>query len=298
MASVPSSSDPILVLGGTSIVGKRVADQLASAAVPALVASLSGKAASSKWLTGVTFDWFDRATWENPWKAAGEHAVRAVYIIAPPIVDSAPIMEEFVNLALTKGTRRFVLQSATTSESNADWGMGQLHAYVRTLGNKGKADWAALRPTWFMENFSEREAHFKAIKDEKKIYSATNRGILPFVSADDVAACAVVLLTQTAPPHTEYMLLGPHNMSYEMVAQIIGEVIGKRVKHVSLSPQHLHERLQKMGLPKDYAKILTEYEFKISLQKEHRFNQIVEDLLGRKPIDFRTFAEKAKEAWI
>jgi hypothetical protein len=67
------------------------------------------------------------------------------------------------------------------------------------------------------ENFSEVPSHVNFIRNEKKIYSATDRGILPFVSADDVAACAVVLLTQFTPPHTEYILLGPENMSYEKV---------------------------------------------------------------------------------
>lgn len=150
MAYVLSSRDPILVLGGTGKIGKRIADQLASAALPALVASRSGMAPESKWLTGVKFDWFDRTTWDNPWKAAGDHKVRAVHIIAPPIIDSAPIMIEFVNFALTTGTRRFVLQSGTPLEAGDEWGMGQLHAYVRRLGNEGKCDWAALRPTWFM----------------------------------------------------------------------------------------------------------------------------------------------------
>lgn len=156
MASVISSRDPILVLGGTGKVGKRIADQLASAETPALVASRSGEAPPNKWLTGVKFDWFDQATWEHPWKAADEHPVRAVYIIAPLIFDSALIMIQFVNFALTKGTRRFILQSAAPVEAGDDCGMGQLHAYVRRLGNEGKADWAALRPTWFMGTVSER----------------------------------------------------------------------------------------------------------------------------------------------
>ena len=150
MAFVLSSRGSILVLGGTGKIGKRIADQLASAAIPTLVASRSGEAPQNKWLTGVKFDWFDQSTWEAPWKAAGEHSVRAVYIIAPPILDSAPIMIQFVDFALSRGTRRFVLQSGTPLEAGDGWGMGQLHAYVRRLGNEGRADWAALRPTWFM----------------------------------------------------------------------------------------------------------------------------------------------------
>jgi festuclavine dehydrogenase len=155
MAIGLSSRGFILVLGGTGKVGKRIANQLASAAVPTLVASPSGKAPPNDWLTGVKFDWFDQSTWQNPWKAAGEHGIRAIYLIAPPILDSAPAMIQFVDSAMAKGTRRFVLQSCTPIEAGDEWGMGQLHAYVRRLGNEGRADWAVLRPTWFMGKVSQ-----------------------------------------------------------------------------------------------------------------------------------------------
>lgn len=53
-----------------------------------------------------------------------------------------------------------------------------------------------------------------------------------------------------------------------------------------------------MGLPEEYAEILAEYEYRISLNKEHRWNETIEGLLGRKPTDFQTFAQKAKEVWV
>ncbi|KAB5549860.1 hypothetical protein GE09DRAFT_1128074 [Coniochaeta sp. 2T2.1] len=299
MAFVLPSRDPILVLGGTGKIGKRIADNLASAAIPTLVASRSGEAPSNQWLTGVKFDWFDKSTWENPWKAAGEHAVRAVHIIAPPIVDSFDLMKEFVDMALTKGTRRFILQSGSPLEAGDDkLGMGLLHEYVRKLGTEGKADWAALRPTWFMENFSEVQSHIDSINNEHRIYSATDKGQVPFVSADDVAECAVVLLTQPAPPHTEYLLVGPKHMTYDEVAQIIGELVGKRIKHDHLTDQQFQDRMVSLGMPEDLAQVLAEYEHRIALQKERHSNETIQNLLGRKPTCFRTVAEKVKEVWI
>lgn len=53
-----------------------------------------------------------------------------------------------------------------------------------------------------------------------------------------------------------------------------------------------------MGMAEDYAKVMSEYEFRISLNKEHRWNETIEDLLGRRPTNFRTFAQNAKEAWL
>jgi festuclavine dehydrogenase len=158
----PDPKSQILVIGGTGTVGSRIVNQLAAASIPAIVASRSGEAPENEYLTGVKFDWFDKTTHDAPFEAAGEPGIRAVYIIAPPVIDSAPLMKAFINHALEKGTRRFVLQSATPIEAGSDaFGMGQVHSYLRDLGNQGKADWCALRPTWFQGRwpFSPTDQH-------------------------------------------------------------------------------------------------------------------------------------------
>lgn len=144
----PDPKGPILILGGTDKVGSRIASQLDAAGVPALVASPSGEAPPSKFLRGVRFDWLDPSTYQNPFEAAGKDGIRAVYVIPPPILDSAPPVLEFINRAITEGTRRFILQSATAVETGGT-DMGRVHAYVRDLGTRGMCDWAALRPTSF-----------------------------------------------------------------------------------------------------------------------------------------------------
>lgn len=70
------------------------------------------------------------------------------------------------------------------------------------------------------------------------------------------------------------------------------------MKHDNLTLEEFEERMQSMGVPEDYAKFMTRLEFKISFNKEHRWNETIVDLLGRKPKNFRTFAQDAKEAWI
>lgn len=146
----PDPKSPILILGGTGTVGSRIVKQLADASIPTLVASRTGGAPDSEHVKGVKFDWHDKSTHDGPFMAAGDIGIRAVYLIAPPVIASAPVMIEFINRALSKGTRRFVLQSATPIEAGCDTlGLGKVHQYLRELGNQGKADWCVLRPTWF-----------------------------------------------------------------------------------------------------------------------------------------------------
>jgi festuclavine dehydrogenase len=136
---------PLLILGGTGTVGSRIVQQLASSSIPALVASRSGSGKN-----GVIFDWHDRKTWNNPYEKGG---VRAVYLIAPPMIDAASVMMDFVDFAREKGTKRFVLQSASSIEPGGP-AMGKVHAYLRELGTRGEVDWAVLRPTWFQREYS------------------------------------------------------------------------------------------------------------------------------------------------
>ncbi|HEV2604757.1 MAG TPA: ergot alkaloid biosynthesis protein, partial [Microvirga sp.] len=60
--------------------------------------------------------------------------------------------------------------------------MGEVHAWLAT----NAPEWAVLRPSWFMQNFSEGP-HGRTIREESAIYSATDTGRVGFISADDIA---------------------------------------------------------------------------------------------------------------
>lgn len=233
------------MLGGTGTVGSRLVHQLAASPqaeqYTILAASRNGSRSttapqSNPRVQHVTFNWHDADTWNNPFSQAV--AVDAVYLIAPPALDSGRLMTAFIDFARARGVRRFVLQSASSIEAGGP-AMGKVHAYLRELGEKGEVEWAALRPTWFqraffsfsspipsfhlllvprlmcgIENFAVQPAHAKAIREESKIYSATGGGKIPWVSADDIAAVAVRALTGAEPPNTDYLVLGAELLSY------------------------------------------------------------------------------------
>lgn len=69
-----------------------------------------------------------------------------------------------------------------------------------------------------MQNFSEAQ-HLTPIRDEGKLYSATNNGRIPFVSTEDIACVAKHLLTDEKPHNTDYVVLGPELLSYDDVSQ-------------------------------------------------------------------------------
>jgi festuclavine dehydrogenase len=73
-----------------------------------------------------------------------------------------------------------------------------------------------LKPTWFMENFSEQQ-HLPTIRDQDVIITATGEGRLPFVSAEDIAAVGFRALTDERSHDCDHLILGPELFSYDEV---------------------------------------------------------------------------------
>ncbi|KAL2123124.1 hypothetical protein VTJ04DRAFT_3579 [Mycothermus thermophilus] len=242
--------------------------------------------------------------------------VRAVYLSAPASLRAAEgAMTHFVALARERGARRFVLQSAFSSSlplaevagAGAGTGtgrrgsgggpLGKVQAYLREMGGRGEVEWAVVEGGWVQENFSTFPAHVNAIRNESKIYSATGEGRIPWVSADDVAAVAARALTDPDPPNTEYQVLGPELLSYGDIAQILTQVLGRRVVHVPLHASELERRHRAYGMPEDYARLLGAMETAVKFGAEERTNDAVLAMTGTAPRRFRDFAAAMRDVW-
>lgn len=78
-----------------------------------------------------------------------------------------------------------------------------------------------MRPTWFMDNWSEQGSLQKSVRAEGRAYSASGSGRIPWVSKTDIAACAYSALTAEEPPNGDYIILGPELLSYGEVSPMI-----------------------------------------------------------------------------
>ena len=148
MTSTTGEKGAILLLGGTGTVGTRIAPLLSSQNYTPILASQSGSSSSS--YSTVKFDWTDSSTWSS---ALESHtSIKAVYIIASGMADPGPTAKQFIELALERGVKRFVLQSAT-SVPEGGYAMGKIHSTLREMGDAGRLEWGVIRPTWFQGSF-------------------------------------------------------------------------------------------------------------------------------------------------
>ena len=274
-------SGPVLVTGATGKTGRRLLAALRARGVPA-------RAASRRPGEGdVHFDWRDRSTWDAAVDGAG-----SAYLVSPSgVADPAPLMIEFAEAAMAKGVARFVLLSASLLEAGGP-AMGQVHRWLAGSA----AQWAVLRPSWFMQNFSEGP-HRATIRDEHAIYSATGSGRVPFISAGDIADAAATVLTADRAPNTDFVLTGAEALDHAEVAARISAAVGFAVTHKPVSVEELAARHRAAGLGEAHAKVLAAMDAAIAEGAEDRTTPDLQRLIGRPPIGFSSFVTDNVAAW-
>lgn len=280
------SAQGILVTGGTGKTGGRIVRKLLARGQRVRVASRSGSALEGA--TGVRFDWHAPATHD-----AALEGIERVYLVAPNEVASAhAVMAPFIERALQRGVRRFVLLSSSMLPEGGP-AMGSVHALL----HERAPEWAVLRPSWFMQNFSEQQGHLESIRREGVIYSATGEGRVPFIDAEDIAEVGVRALVDERSHDTDLVLTGPRALSYGQVAHVIGEVLGRPIRHVNLSSEALQARFVSQGLTGPHAALLAGLDEAIQQGMEDRTTPSVEQVTGRSPRSFSEFARASAAAW-
>ncbi|GAA3209029.1 hypothetical protein GCM10020256_05990 [Streptomyces thermocoprophilus] len=199
-------------------------------------------------------------------------------------------MLPFLRRAREAGIRRAVLLSSSAVPAGGP-AVGAVHQELPDLFD----EWAVLRPSWFMQNFTGDHTHARSIRDEGVIRSATGDGRVAFVDADDIAAVALHALTDPRSPDTDLILTGPEALGYDDIAATITEVTGRAVTHRRLSCEDMRDHWAAQ-MPEEFAAILAALDREIAAGAEDRVTDTVHRLTGRPPRTFRAHVEASARA--
>ncbi|MGD3112820.1 NAD(P)H-binding protein [Streptomyces sp. YGL11-2] len=272
-----------LVIGATGTTGSRVTAQLAARGWR--VKAASRRAIPVDGSCPVRFDWDDPTSFATALEGADR-----VYLI-PPLGarDPAAVMLPFLQQARVAGVRRAVLLSSSAIPAGGP-AVGQVHQALSGLFSQ----WAVLRPSWFMQNFTGNHTHARTIRAHGTIHTATGEGRVGFVDADDIAAVAVHALTKAQAPNTDLIITGPQALSYGDVATILTQVTGRTITHCQLTYEQMRDRLA-ADVPAEFAAMLAGMDHAIAEGAENRTTDTVQRLTGRPPRTFRAVAEREKD---
>jgi uncharacterized protein YbjT (DUF2867 family) len=266
-----------LLTGGTGKTSTRLAVQLREAGIAHRAASRRGQP---------PFDWSRPDTWDAVLAGA-----TSVYLVPPLAGDAAGVVIDFARAALAHGVRRFVLLSMSGLPPGGP-AQGRVHRWLEDNCD----DWAVLRPTAFMQNFSEGP-YLASIRDEDTIYSNTGAGRTPFIDAADIARAAFAALTAPTALNRDFILTADELLTYDDVAALISQACGRRISHTRVSTGAMTQRYVDRGLPEATARLLALGYQTIAEGAEDRTTEAVRTLTGSAPARFRAFAEANAGAW-
>jgi ergot alkaloid biosynthesis protein len=273
----------ILLTGGTGTTATAIARRLATRDHRVRLASRHAPGDGTH--QHVTFDWTDAST-----HAPALAGIERLYLVPPPaVLDPVPLMEPFIELALSNGVRRIVLLSASIIPEGSP-GVGTVHALLR----ERVPEWTVLRPSWFMQNFTG--SHYMA-EDARAgfLMTSTGEGRVAFVDVEDIAEVAARALLDEEPHNTGHVVTGPVAHTYTEVASILSQVSGRTIAHRHVSPAEVKARMVASGVPDEFAQILTSLEALIRDGAENRVTQTVQEVTGRPPSSLQEFAERHGE---
>jgi len=274
----PLADAPVLVLGATGKIGRRVLERLRAQGIAVRAGS---RAAQPR------FDWDDRSTWAPA--LAGAPAAYVPFSPDLAVPGAAETVAAFAALAVASGTRRLVLVSGR-GEAGAE-------RAERALQESGVAEWTIVRCSWFNQNFSESYLLDSVLDGEVAL--PVGDVAEPFVDADDIADVAVAALTRDGHAGCLYELTGPRLLTFPDAVAEIGAAAGRRVGFVSVSMDDYASAASAAGVPDDYLWLLR-YVFEETLDgRNASLGDGVRLALGRAPRDFADYARDvaATGAW-
>ncbi|WDZ81944.1 NAD(P)H-binding protein (plasmid) [Ensifer adhaerens] len=273
----------VVVLGSSGLVGRRLLPQLHDAGINVRSAGRSGR--------DVFFDWMAPDSFKLSLSGAN-----SLYLVPPAMVASPGLLvERLLEIAKDIGVRRVVAISSlgvTFPTEPAGSGRHQFESVIRESG----LDWRILRPSGFMQNFSEGFM-LSAIRYSRVIASAAGSGKVALVDSGDIASVAVAALTRDDLPGQTLEITGPEVFNFAEISEMISAAAGYSITYQPVLEQQMAQMMEAASIPTDYAQMLLRDQQAIREGHAIAVRATVEKVTGHAPKGFRQFARENAKAW-
>jgi uncharacterized protein YbjT (DUF2867 family) len=195
-----------------------------------------------------------------------------------------------IDLAKELGVGHIMLNSALGVDAVEQSPLRTVERYLMASG----VPYTIIRPNFFMENFST--GFLAPIVKQGGIFLAAADGQTSFISVADIADVAATAFAQSLVSK-EYNLTGPEALDHTQVAAIISKFSAKPVKYQPISEEDMLGGLRNTGMPESAVQYIAVLYRAARAGYTATLTRDVEDVTGRKPITFETFARNNADAW-
>ena len=268
----------ILVIGGTGKTGRRVAENLTNLGHNVRIGTRENNP---------KFDWDDPSTFAPALK--GMDRAYIVYYPDLAVPGAKEAITALTEAALKEGLEKVVLLS----------GKGETEAEEceQIVANSG-LNYTLVRASWFNQNFSE--GAFRDYVMGGVLALPMPEASVPFVDTNDIADVVTEGLLNDDYNGETLTVTGPSKLTFDEVAGILGEKLGRSIQYQPISMDEFKEGLTAAGLPESFIWLLGYLFTEVLGNSENQtVSNDVQRVLNRKPISFEEFAENkvAEGVW-
>ncbi|HET6160045.1 MAG TPA: NAD(P)H-binding protein [Dongiaceae bacterium] len=190
------------------------------------------------------------------------------------------------------GIKHVVYTSAPATHPNAPGSLIDDHFWTEQALIAAKLDWTILRNHLYTDLLLMGLPHAVATG---QLFTATGTRGRNYVTREDCARTAAAALTSAAGKQI-LDVNGPAPVTQDEIAAIAGEVTGKTVTHIAVSPDDLRKGMAGAGLPPFLIDVLVNFDIDAS-RGYHAINApTVKTLTGRDPSNVRAFLTEHRAA--
>lgn len=287
-----SPAETVLVTGATGNVGRALVPMLARGGVRVIAASRGGPPLreSADGANVRRLDLRDPAS-----VGAALEGVDRLFLATPLEKDMAGVANRVVEQAHDAGVRQIVRLSALGAGGGAATRLAAVHEETETALRACGRPFVCLRPNAFMQNVVGQFAD--TIRRTSRFAAPQGDGRVSTIDARDVAAVAAHVLTQSPPPTGCFDLTGPAALSNHDIAAVLSRLLGREIRYVDADPRETRAALHAQGVTAWLADIIMEL-YDLSARGDAALiTTDVEQLLGRAPTSFETFAADHADAF-
>ncbi|MBC3767047.1 NmrA family NAD(P)-binding protein [Neptunicella marina] len=271
-----NTNQTILVVGANGKTGSRVVNLLTDKNIEVRKASRS---------SDTFFDWQQPSSWD-----AALTGVQAAYVTYFPdlALPSAPAhIQQFCELARQKGVEHITLLS----------GRGEEAAQIcEDIVKQSGLSWNIVRCAWFNQNFNE--GLFKVALDSGVLAFPVGFVKEPFVDVNDIADVVVASLTEPGHQNKLYELTGPELLSFEDLAALFSQELGKTVSFQPVSVEQFSLSLQQMGVPDEVIQMLTYLFTQVLDGRNESLADGVSQALNRPARSFADYVQRNRDVFL
>lgn len=236
----------------------------------------------------VRLDFKDESTYKSALKD-----IDTVFLMRPPAISK---VKKYIYPFLVKMKEANINQVVFLSLQGGDKNIVVPHYKIERYIENLDIPYTFLRPSFFMQNLST--THLKEIKEDNEIYIPAGNGKTNFIDVRDIAEVGKKVILEEGHLEKGYELTGPDNLDYYQIAEIMSDILEKKIEYKSPSIFQFFMRKRKEGYSVMNILVMiglySVTKFGFGAKKTGKLKQ----LLDREPIKFEQFVRDYKEEWV